>query len=83
MTPSNPQAIAREAAEHDHDWHKTEDSLPQVGVIVWVSIGGGTALLARYDYYRWISATSIKPLPFYPRYWQHLRLPESPGPLLK
>lgn len=81
MTPT-PTQIATQAAELDYGWHKVEDSLPRGGVIVWVSIGGGTALLARYDYYRWISATSIKPLPFYPRYWQRLRLPESPGPLL-
>ena len=62
----------------DYDWHKTSEKLPDIAVIVWVSAGGGTALLARYDRYRWESATSIRPIPFPPLYWQHLRLPEPP-----
>lgn len=64
----------------DYNWHKVEDSLPQIPIVVWVSEGGGSALLARWDRYRWENALSVKPLPFAPRYWQHLRLPESPGP---
>ncbi len=62
----------------DYDWHNVADKLPDIPVIVWVSCGGGTALLARYDRYRWENATSIRPLPFIPTWWQHLRLPEFP-----
>lgn len=66
----------------DYNWHKAAEETPPKGIIVWVSTGGGSALLARYDFYRWESATSIRPLPFTPIYWQHLRLPESPAPLV-
>lgn len=62
----------------DYDWHNVADRLPEMPVIVWVSCGGGTALLARYDRYRWESATTIRSLPFAPIWWQHLRLPEPP-----
>lgn len=65
----------------NYQWIKCSDDLPDVAVIVWASIGGGTALLARFDSYRWESATNGRPLPFTPIYWQHLRLPDSPGPL--
>ena len=62
-------------------WRKCSESLPEIPVIVWVSEGGGTALLARYDRYRWESATTIRQMPFTPIWWKPLTLPESPGPL--
>lgn len=62
----------------DSDWHKVAEQLPPTGLIVWVSQGGGTCLLARYDYYKWESATSIRPLPFAPLYWHPLHLPKAP-----
>jgi len=65
----------------DYDWHKASEKLPPNGIIVWVSKGGGSALLARWSHYRWENACSIRDLPFHPVYWQHLRLPDSPGPL--
>ncbi len=64
--------------ELNYDWQKCADGFPTIGIIVWVSAGGGTCLLAQWDYYKWISATGLRSLPFHPIYWQHLRLPDAP-----
>lgn len=63
----------------DYDWHAVSHSLPEIAVIVWVSKGGGTCLLARYYRHRraWEGVDS-RVLCFSPVFWQYLRLPEPP-----
>ena len=68
------------AVEMDYKWKIVKEERPTpFRLIVWVSAGGGSALLARFDRDAgWENATSDKPLPFYPVFWQHLKLPDPP-----